>query len=74
VVGSDSLAHERKVEVGVRQPNQVQIVSGVKAGEQVITFGGLGLEDKAKVIVEKAAENETPEPDKKGEKGADEKQ
>ncbi len=70
VVGTDSLAHERKVEIGFRQQDQVQIVSGVKAGEQVITFGGLGLEDKAKVIVQKSREPETPGSDNKDNKAA----
>jgi RND family efflux transporter MFP subunit len=70
VVGPDSLAHERKVEVGVRQPDQVQIISGVKPGEQVITFGALGLEDKAKVTIEKPGEEGAAT----GEKGASEKQ
>ncbi len=63
VVESDS-AHERKVEVGVREADQVQILSGVKAGEQVITFGGLGLEDKAKVIVQKPGASEAPADEK----------
>jgi HlyD family secretion protein len=65
VVGSDSLAHERKVEVGVRHADQVQIISGVKEGEQVITFGGLGLEDKAKVTIQKTDESGTSNSDKK---------
>jgi HlyD family secretion protein len=65
VVGTDSLAHERKVDVGVRYADQVQIISGVKEGEQVITFGGLGLEDKAKVTIQKPDESGTSESDKK---------
>ncbi|MGI9075536.1 MAG: efflux RND transporter periplasmic adaptor subunit [Bryobacteraceae bacterium] len=69
VVGADSLAHERKVEVGVRQADQVQIANGLKAGEQVITFGGLGLEDKAKIIVEKS-DTEAPDSGKKDDKAA----
>jgi HlyD family secretion protein len=56
VVGSDSVAHEHKVEVGVREPDKVQIVSGVKPGEQVVISGGVGLEDKNKVRVEKPGE------------------
>lgn len=56
VVGSDSLAHEKKVEVGIREPDKVQILSGVSPGEQVITVGGLGLEDKAKVTIQKPGE------------------
>jgi HlyD family secretion protein len=53
VAGADSLAHERKVQVGVRSGDMVQIVSGVKAGEQVITEGALGLDDKAKIEIAK---------------------
>jgi multidrug efflux pump subunit AcrA (membrane-fusion protein) len=56
VVGSDSLAHEKKVEIGIREPDKVQIVSGVSVGEQVIIQGGLGLEDKAKVTIKKPGE------------------
>jgi HlyD family secretion protein len=59
VVGSDSLAHEHKVEVGAREGDKVQILSGVKAGDMVITVGGLGLDDKAKVTTTK------PEPEEK---------
>lgn len=53
VVGVDSLAKERKVEVGVRNEDEVQITSGLKEGEQVIVSGALGLDDKAKVAVAK---------------------
>ena len=65
VLGSDSLAHERAVQVGVRQADEVQIIDGVKEGEQVITFGGLGLEDKAKVTIQKAGESKGSDSDKK---------
>jgi HlyD family secretion protein len=53
VVGSDSKAQGRKVSVGVRQGDRVQIVSGLREGEQVVTSGGLGLEDQARVAVQK---------------------
>jgi len=56
VAGPDSLAHERKVEVGVRAGDVVQILSGVKPGEQVITQGALGLDDKAKIQITAAGE------------------
>ncbi|MDQ2899975.1 MAG: efflux RND transporter periplasmic adaptor subunit [Acidobacteriota bacterium] len=59
VVTADSTAHEHKVEVGVREADRegdkVQIVSGINAGDQVVTVGGLGLDDKAKVKVEAPA-------------------
>jgi HlyD family secretion protein len=51
VAGTDSLAHERPVQVGVRSGDDVQILSGLKAGEQVITEGALGLDDKAKIEI-----------------------
>jgi len=52
LAGADSLAHEQKVEVGVRDGDTVQIVSGVKAGDKVVISGGLGLDDKAKIEIQ----------------------
>jgi RND family efflux transporter, MFP subunit len=54
IVSPDSVAHEHKVEVGIRQGDKVQILTGVSAGDQVVTAGGLGLEDGAKVEIQKA--------------------
>jgi HlyD family secretion protein len=56
IAGADSLAHERKVDVGVRDGDMVQIVTGVKPGDQVIVSGGLGLDDKAKIEIAKGDE------------------
>ncbi len=50
---ADGTAQERKVEVGIRDGDNVQVVSGLKAGENVITKGALGLDDKAKIEVAK---------------------
>jgi len=49
--GKDMIARERKVTVGIRDGNRVQILGGVNEHEKVITSGGLGLDDKAKVEV-----------------------
>jgi multidrug efflux pump subunit AcrA (membrane-fusion protein) len=57
VGGSDNLAHERAIKAGARSGDETQILSGVKPGEQVITQGGLGLDDKAKIQIVKP---ETP--------------
>jgi multidrug efflux pump subunit AcrA (membrane-fusion protein) len=51
VAGTDGLAHERAIKAGIRSGDDVQIVSGISAGERVITQGGLGLDDKAKIQV-----------------------
>lgn len=57
-VGADSVAHQQKVQVGVRTAEKVQIVSGAKAGDKVVVEGGVGLADGAKVKIEKPAEGE----------------
>lgn len=62
VVDSKSIAHERKVTVGVREGNRVQILGGVSEGEKVITSGGLGVDDKAKVEI-KSEEDEDEDDD-----------
>ena len=47
----DNVAHRRVVQVGVREGDKVQILSGVNPGEEVVIVGGLGVDDKAKVKV-----------------------
>ena len=66
VVTSDSVAHERAVAVGVRQGERVQILSGVQAGEQVVTSGGLGLDDKAKVTIQQPKSEDDDDDDSGG--------
>lgn len=61
VIASNLVAHERKVSLGVRQGERVQIVSGLQPGEQVVTTGGLGLEDKAKVTIRQPKEEDEDE-------------
>jgi multidrug efflux pump subunit AcrA (membrane-fusion protein) len=67
--GSDGLAHEQPVKVGIHSGDDVQILSGVKAGDKVITQGGLGLDDKAKIEIVKPGS----EPDAEQKDGADKK-
>ena len=55
VIGSDGIAHKREVETGLQTTDSIQIVSGVKPGEQVVTTGAYGLPDKTKVKVEAPA-------------------
>jgi HlyD family secretion protein len=55
VVASDGLAHKRDIETGIQTADLVQIVSGVKAGEHVVSVGAYGLPDKTKVKVEAPA-------------------
>ncbi len=73
VVGSDSVAQEREIETGIRDGDRVQILKGLEAGEQVVVVGGLGLEDKAKVRVEKPGEKAEKKADEKTEEKTDKK-
>jgi HlyD family secretion protein len=70
VIDKVSVAHEQKVVPGVRQGERVQIVTGLQEGQQVVTSGGLGLEDKAKVTIQKPkSEDDDDDDDSKDDKG-----
>src|SRR5947209_789945 len=68
VVGSDGNAHKRDVETGIQTTDAVQIVSGVKPGEQVVSVGAYGLPDNTKVKVEAPAQ---PGKEKEGDQAKD---
>jgi len=70
VAGSDNVAHQKTVQLGIRGVTETQITSGVNAGESVITSGGYGLPDKTKIKIE--APEKSEDADKSGDK-ADEK-
>jgi multidrug efflux pump subunit AcrA (membrane-fusion protein) len=53
VIDSQSTAQSRDVKTGIQNGQDVQIVSGIKPGEMVVTEGAYGLPDKTKVKVEK---------------------
>jgi RND family efflux transporter MFP subunit len=52
VAGSDNVAHQKTVQMGIRGVKETQITSGVNAGENVVTSGGYGLPDKTKIKIE----------------------
>lgn len=49
LLGSDGRAHQTSVKTGIREGDEVQIVSGLSAGQRVITEGAYGLPDGTKV-------------------------
>ncbi len=53
MVISGGKAQGRDVKVGIQTPDTVQIVSGLKPGEQVVSQGAYGLPDGTKVKIEK---------------------
>ena len=55
-VDASSVAHQKSVKTGLRDGDEQQILEGVSPGEQVVVVGGVGLEDGAKVKIEKPSE------------------
>lgn len=52
VVGADHKAHQKTVELGVRDTGRVQILNGVAAGATVVSVGAYGLPDASPIKVE----------------------
>jgi multidrug efflux pump subunit AcrA (membrane-fusion protein) len=63
VVDDQNVAHETKVTIGIRTPDKVEIVEGLKGGETVVIEGNYALSDGTKVEV--ATEDEKKESDEK---------
>jgi hypothetical protein len=51
MVARDGLAYQVSVQIGYQQNQLVQIISPLKEGEQVISFGQRGLEEKTPIEV-----------------------
>ncbi|HLW81404.1 MAG TPA: efflux RND transporter periplasmic adaptor subunit [Candidatus Acidoferrales bacterium] len=51
VIGSDHHAHQTNITTGIREGNEVQILSGLQAGQMVVTTGAYGLPDHTEVKV-----------------------
>jgi RND family efflux transporter MFP subunit len=55
VAGADNVAHQREVQTGITagtgDDSVVQILSGVKAGEKIVTVGAYALDDGTKIKI-----------------------
>jgi len=49
VVDSSSVAHARQVTIGARTDSTAEVLTGLKAGERVVTYGAYGVDDSVKV-------------------------
>jgi len=59
LAGADKHAHVKNVQIGIRNAELAQILSGINAGDPVIITGGYALPDNTQVKVEAPAEKET---------------
>ncbi|MHB8499690.1 MAG: efflux RND transporter periplasmic adaptor subunit [Candidatus Acidiferrales bacterium] len=54
LAGADQKAHWKIVQIGVRNVDNAQIMSGINAGDPVISSGGYALPDETKIKIEAA--------------------
>lgn len=59
VVSTDNRAHLQAVQVGIQNGDQVEITSGLKAGQKVVTSGNYGLPDNTLVKADIPAKSVT---------------
>jgi RND family efflux transporter MFP subunit len=69
VVDDRNVAHETKVTIGIRTPDKIEIVEGLKGGETVVIEGNYALADETKVEPQTSTED-TDQKDKADEKKA----
>jgi len=68
LAGSEGLAHQKAVKLGIRSGDDVQVVDGVTDADKVVTSGAYGLPDKTKIKVEAAAPADQAKPSAEGAK------
>lgn len=61
LIGSDSVAHQKDVRTGITDGTDTQILSGVAAGETVVTTGAYGMDDGTKVKITAPGEGDDDE-------------
>ena len=62
VVGNDGVAHRKPVTVGIADADDVQVLTGLTAADQVISGGAYGLDEGSKVKVGPAAADDDAKP------------
>jgi len=74
VAGTDKKAHEKPVQLGVRNPELTQITGGVNAGDPIVVSGGYALPDGTAIEIEKPSagdKNSKDQPSAQPEKDKD---
>ncbi|RXH57219.1 putative Co/Zn/Cd efflux system membrane fusion protein [Granulicella sibirica] len=64
VIGPDSAAHKKAVQLGINDGDDVEVTQGLTVADTVITTGSYGLDEGAKVKVGKAEDDDKDAKDK----------
>jgi HlyD family secretion protein len=62
LIGSDGVAHQTPVTTGIVDNGETQILSGLSAGQQVVTTGAASMDDGTHVKVQSAADSDDQKP------------
>ena len=57
VIAPDSTAHKRPVTLGIQDPDEVQILSGLTPSDMVISTGAYGLDENTRVKIGAATDS-----------------
>jgi len=58
IAGADHKAHQKLVQLGLKNPKQTQILSGVNVGDLVIISGGYAVPDGTSINIEKPGQED----------------
>ncbi len=72
LAGSDGLAHQKPVKLGIRNGDDVQVIEGLNEGDKVVSNGAYGLPDKTKIKIEAAELRREAKPSAEGSKAPSE--
>ena len=73
VAASDGHAHQKTIQLGVRNSEFSQVLSGVTAGDPVISSGGYALPDNTQIKIEAPGAEQKEAADKAGDEEKDKK-
>ena len=63
VIGADGVAHQTPVTTGIADAGQTQILTGLNAGQQVVTTGAASLDDGTRVKIAAAGDDSNKDAD-----------
>jgi multidrug efflux pump subunit AcrA (membrane-fusion protein) len=71
VAGTDKKAHQKAVQLGVRNSELTQITTGINAGDPIVVSGGYAVPDGTAIEIEKPSEGNKEQPSAQPEKDKD---
>jgi RND family efflux transporter MFP subunit len=71
VVGSDGIAHQTPVNTGISDNGETQILSGLSAGQQVVTTGAASMDDGTRVKIVSPGDSDSGDDKPSAAKGDD---